>query len=79
LVHGRRIKLRYAHQSGKRPPRIRIHGTQAERLPAAYRRYLAAGFREAFALAGVPLALEFKSPHNPYADKPRTPHSHRRR
>ncbi|MGH8272979.1 MAG: ribosome biogenesis GTPase Der [Gammaproteobacteria bacterium] len=78
LVRGRRIKLRYAHQSGKRPPRIRIHGTQAERLPAAYRRYLAAGFREAFALAGVPLALEFKSPANPYADKPRTPRSRRR-
>lgn len=78
LVRGRRIKLRYAHQSGKRPPRIRIHGTQAERLPAGYRRYLAAGFREAFALAGVPLALEFKSPPNPYADRPRSPRPRRR-
>ncbi|MGH8224874.1 MAG: ribosome biogenesis GTPase Der [Gammaproteobacteria bacterium] len=78
LVRGRRVKLRYAHQAGKRPPRIRIHGTQAERLPAAYRRYLAAGFREAFRLAGVPLELEFKTPPNPYADKPRTPRPPRR-
>jgi GTP-binding protein len=69
LVGGRRVKLRYAHQAGICPPRIRVHGTQAERLPPAYRRYLAAGFRYAFELAGVPLALEFKSPSNPYADK----------
>ncbi len=79
LVRGRRVKLRYAHQSGGRPPKIRIHGTQAGRLPAAYRRYLAAGFREAFALAGVPLVLEFKSPPNPYADKPRPRHPRGRR
>ncbi|MGH8160766.1 MAG: ribosome biogenesis GTPase Der [Gammaproteobacteria bacterium] len=70
LVRGRRVKLRYAHQSGRHPPTIRIHGTQATRLPAAYRRYLAAGFREAFALGGVPLVLEFRSPLNPYVNKP---------
>lgn len=79
LVRGRRVKLRYAHQVGKAPPRIRIHGTQAGRLPAAYKRYLAAGFRDAFELAGVPLALEFRSPSNPYADKPRRPSARRRR
>ena len=28
LVHGRRIKLRYAHQGGRNPPRIVIHGNQ---------------------------------------------------
>ncbi|MDN5865134.1 MAG: ribosome biogenesis GTPase Der [Gammaproteobacteria bacterium] len=67
LVHGRRIKLRYAHQAGRSPPRIRIHGTQAEKLPAAYRRYLAAGFRDAFELEGVPLTLDFKSAPNPYS------------
>ena len=79
LIRGRRIKLRYAHPAGTRPPRIAVHGTQAERLPAAYRRYLAAGFREAFRLAGVPLALEFKSPPNPYAGRPsRRPRSRRR-
>src|SRR5699024_4604512 len=71
LVRGRRIKLRYAHQAGKAPPAIKIHGTQAGRLPASYRRYLAAGFRDAFELTGVPLALEFRSPPNPYAAKPR--------
>ena len=28
LVRGRRIKLRYAHQGGKNPPRIIVHGNQ---------------------------------------------------
>ncbi len=69
LVRGRRIKLRYAHPAGTCPPRIAISGTQVERLPAPYQRYLANGFRETFGLVGVPLGLEFKNVHNPYADK----------
>ncbi|MGH8427815.1 MAG: ribosome biogenesis GTPase Der [Gammaproteobacteria bacterium] len=79
LIRGRRVKLRYAHPVGTRPPRLAIHGTQADRLPAAYRRYLAAGFRDAFRLVGVPLEMEFKSPPNPYAGKPRDPRPRRRR
>jgi len=65
----RRIKLRYAHQGGQNPPVIVIHGTQAERLPAAYRRYLAKRFREAFGLVGTPLRLELRSADNPYAGR----------
>ena len=30
LVRGRRIKLRYAHQGGKNPPRIIVHGNQTD-------------------------------------------------
>ncbi len=70
LVRGRRIKLRYAHPAGSVPPRIVISGTQVDRLPASYKRYLANGFREAFALAGVPLGLQFEAPPNPYAGRP---------
>ena len=36
LVHGRRIKLRYAHQGGRNPPRIIIHGNQTASVPDAY-------------------------------------------
>ncbi len=39
LVHGRRIKLRYAHQGGRNPPRIVIHGNQTAAVPDAYTRY----------------------------------------
>ncbi|MGQ0502246.1 MAG: ribosome biogenesis GTPase Der [Panacagrimonas sp.] len=68
-VLGRRIKLRYAHQAGRNPPRILVHGNQTEKLPVAYRRYLANEFRAAFKLKGVPLQVAFKTGDNPFKDK----------
>jgi GTPase len=68
-VLGRRIKLRYAHQGGKNPPRIVVHGNQTDKLPVAYKRYLANRFRDAFKLVGVPLLLAFKTGENPFKDK----------
>ncbi|WP_420465195.1 ribosome biogenesis GTPase Der [Panacagrimonas sp.] len=68
-VLGRRIKLRYAHQSGSNPPKVLIHGNQTEKLPVAYRRYLVNEFRAAFKLKGVPLQVEFKTGDNPFKDK----------
>ncbi|MFA5940219.1 MAG: ribosome biogenesis GTPase Der [Sinimarinibacterium sp.] len=68
-VLGRRIKLRYAHQGGRNPPRIVVHGNQTEKLPLSYKRYLANRFREAFKLTGVPLLLSFKTGDNPFKDK----------
>jgi GTPase len=65
-VVGRRIKLRYAHQGGRNPIRIVVHGNQTERIPNAYKRYLANHFREVFKLKGVPLVLEFKTGDNPF-------------
>ncbi len=87
LVRGRRIKLRYAHQGGRRPPVIVIHGNQTEQVPAAYKRYLENFFRKQLKLVGTPIRLEFKTTKNPYAGrKPRKPASgapsrreHRRR
>lgn len=66
LVRGRRIKLRYAHQGGRNPPVIVIHGNQTERLPDAYRRYLANRFRKAFRLMGTPVRMAFKTSDNPF-------------
>lgn len=68
-ILGRRIKLRYAHQSGRNPPAIMIHGNQTEKLKDSYKSYLANVFREAFKLKGVPLKLEFKTGENPFKDK----------
>jgi GTP-binding protein len=65
-VLGRRIKLRYAHQSGRNPPAIMIHGNQTEKIKDSYKSYLANVFREAFKLTGVPLRLEFKTGDNPF-------------
>lgn len=69
LVRGRRIKLRYAHQGGRNPPVIVIHGNQTEAVPDAYKRYLVNQFRKALRLRGTPLRLEFKSGANPYAGR----------
>ena len=69
---GRPIKLRYAHKLGEHPPRIGIHGNQAEALPASYVRYLENGFREAFDLVGNPVRLALRGGANPYADKVNT-------
>ena len=75
LVRGRRIKLRYAHQGGRNPPVIVIHGTQAERTPEDYRRFLGNSFRQAFDLRGTPVKVEFRSETNPFAGRrnPLTP------
>jgi GTP-binding protein len=69
LVHGRRIKLRYAHQGGQNPPLIVIHGNQTDLVPPAYRRYLMNLYIEALKLRGTPMRLEFKTSSNPYAGR----------
>ncbi len=69
LVGGRRIKLRYAHQGGKNPPIIVIHGNQTDKVKTSYRRYLINHFRKTFHLQGTPIRIEFRSGKNPYAGK----------
>ena len=69
LVRGRRIKLRYAHQGGRNPPVIIVHGNQIKHVPEAFRRYLINTFREAFQLHGTPVRVEFRSDSNPYAGR----------
>lgn len=69
LVRGRRIKLRYAHQGGKNPPVIVIHGNQTDRLPGAYKRYLMNYFRQKLGLVGTPIQLEFRTSENPFSGR----------
>jgi len=64
-----RPKMRYAHQGGMNPPVIVIHGNSLEHVTDAYRRFLEGRFRKEFDLVGTPLRIEFKTSHNPYADK----------
>jgi len=69
LIRGRRIKLRYAHQGGRNPPIIVVHGNQVQHVPEAYRRYLAGVFRKNFRLEGTPVRVEFRSDENPFKGK----------
>ncbi len=69
LVHGRRIKLRYAHTGGHNPPRIIIHGNQTDHVPDSYKRYMIKAFIDRLKLQGTPVVVQFKGGENPYADK----------
>lgn len=69
LVHGRRIKLRYAHLGGHNPPIIVIHGNQVESVPKDYIRYLTNFFRKHLKLIGTPIRIELKGGENPYKDR----------
>lgn len=66
MVKGRRIKLKYAHQGGRNPPTVIIHGTQTDALPVAYNRYLMNYFRAQLALKGTPIKVILKSSENPF-------------
>ncbi|MEL7535701.1 MAG: ribosome biogenesis GTPase Der [Pseudomonadota bacterium] len=72
LVRRRRIRLRYAHQGGRNPPVIVIHGSQTDRIPDSYRRYLINYFRKVFRLSGTPIRLKFRTGENPFAGRRNT-------
>jgi GTP-binding protein len=72
LIRGRRIKLRYAHSGGHKPPVIVIHGNQTEEVPETYCRYLINVFRKRLDLVGTPIRLEFKTSENPFAGRRNT-------
>ena len=81
MIRGRRIRLRYAHQGGRNPPVIVVHGNQTEKLPETYRRYLVNRFRKAFKLKGTPVRMAFKTSDNPYKGRRNklTPRQERKR
>ena len=67
MHHNRPVKLKFAHQAGKNPPVIVVHGNQAESLPAAYLRYLSRYFAEAYKLRGTRIRIIPRSAANPFA------------
>ncbi len=69
MIHGRRIKMLYAHQGGQNPPIIIVHGRQLEKVPDVYTRYLVKLFHKKLKLDGTPLRIQYKQGQNPYADK----------
>ena len=69
LVQGHSIKLQYAHQGGRNPPHIIIHGTRTTNVPASYTTYLSKFFREHFKLHGTPVRISYRDKANPYSDK----------
>lgn len=69
MVRGRRIKLKFVHQTGNNPPTFVIHGNQTAATPPDYCRYLMKVFRDRLHLEGIPMRLDFRTGENPFADK----------
>ncbi len=57
-IGGRRFRIYYATQTGRRPFRIRLFCNREEKLTESYRRYLEAGVVEEFDLKGCPIYFE---------------------
>ena len=67
MAQNRRIKIRYATQVSTRPPTIALFANKPDsELPAAYRRYLEAGFIDAFDLGGVTVRMVIRHGDNPF-------------
>ncbi len=72
LRQGRVVKIKYAHQGGKNPPTVVLHGNMLKQLPANYLRYIASAFGKAFGLVGTRVRLELRTSKNPYSVGRRT-------
>lgn len=69
LVNGYAVKMQYAHQGGRNPPHIIIHGSRTDHVSANYIQYLSKFFRRHFNLQGTPIRISFRDKHNPYAKR----------
>ncbi len=63
-------KLRYAHQGGKNPLRVIVHGNRTQYVKESYTRYLSKTFREELKIHGSPVRIVYRTNDNPYANRP---------
>ncbi|HIC40901.1 MAG TPA: ribosome biogenesis GTPase Der [Piscirickettsiaceae bacterium] len=68
-VKGRRLKIKYVHQSDVFPPTFTFHGNHLHNVPNAYERYLKNLFIRELKLTNTPIRIEYKSGENPFKDK----------
>jgi GTP-binding protein len=74
---GRRLRLLYAAQTGRRPPAVTVFGSAADAVPPAYVRYLTGRLGAAFGLVGVPLRLRFTRAASAAPARGTPPHARR--
>jgi len=63
-------KLRFAHQGGKNPLKIIIHGNRTQYVKDSYTRYLSKVYREELGIEGAPVKILYRKNDNPYANRP---------
>ena len=66
LHNQRPVKLKFAHQAGRNPPVIVIHGNQVDALPKSWLRYLSRYFSNAYGLTGTPVKILTRVSENPF-------------
>ncbi|MBP3194861.1 MAG: ribosome biogenesis GTPase Der [Cardiobacteriaceae bacterium] len=69
LVQGKAIKFQYAHQGGKNPPHIIIHGSRTTKVPESYTQYLINFFRREFKLDGTAIRISYRDKENPFNNR----------
>ena len=69
MSNRRQVKLKYAHQGGRNPPVVVVHGNNVDSVADHYRRYLENYFRERFKLFGADVRVVFRSGRNPFDKK----------
>jgi GTPase len=60
VVHGRRLKIRYATQAGVAPPTFVLFSTDPAAIHFSYRRYLENRLRDTYGFIGTPIRLVFR-------------------
>ncbi len=68
-VSGKRLRLKYVHQSDVFPPTLTLHGNHLQSIPKSYERFLKNFFIKALKISNTPIRLEYKSGDNPFKDK----------
>ncbi len=77
MVNNRTVKPKYAHQGGRNPPIVVLHGNLLHKVPASYLRYLGRSLAKTFRLIGTQIRFELRKAGNPYSD--RADHHRRKR
>lgn len=61
MYKGKRLKIYFAHQVGKQPPKFLFRVNNKTLIHFSYERYLENKLRESFDLRGTPIVLQFKN------------------
>ena len=65
-------KLKFAHQGGKNPPRVIIHGNSLDSIPESYIRYIGSSIGQHFKLIGTRVEIELRQSDNPFNQRTRS-------
>ncbi len=66
---GHPVKIKFAHQDGRNPPLIVIHGNRLQHVRAGYTRYLANYLQRSYGLVGTRISIRYQAEDNPYQSR----------